>query len=166
VNPGPRRRCAPRPAFTLIELLVALALVGLLAALAGPRVVALRGGQSLRGARGEVVATIEAARAAALQRGRDAWVVRRDDTLVAATVDESQAGRVVVATADLHRLYGTTLRTAVPADDSITFDGRGLADPRLDRPLAVYRLQARGSSMRDSVCVTRLGMLLPAGCVP
>jgi prepilin-type N-terminal cleavage/methylation domain-containing protein len=166
VTHRPARWRARRPAYTLVELLITVVLVGVLAGLAGPRVVAIRGGQALRGARGEVVATIEAARAAALQRGRPAWVARRDDTLVAATMDETVGTRVVVATADLYALYGTTLRTAAPADDSVAFDGRGLISPRLARASARYLLQARGTPMRDSVCVTPAGLLLPPGCVP
>ena len=167
MTPCRARRRRPAAGFTVVELLITLVLVGVVVTLAGPRIGALRAGQAVRGARGEVVATIEAARAAALQRGRPAWVVRRGNTLVAATVDENSASRVVVATADLERMYGATLRTAVPADDSVTFDGRGLAAPRIARevPFARYIVRAGGGAFRDSVCVTSLGLILPPGCV-
>jgi prepilin-type N-terminal cleavage/methylation domain-containing protein len=164
-------RARPRPparGFTVVELLLTLVVIGAVAAIAGPRISAMRGGQAVRGARGEVVSTIEAARAAALQRGRPAWVVRRGNTLVAETVDEDGRARVVVATADLERLYGVTLATAVPADDQVTFDGRGLANPRLTRvvPYARYIVRTGDGAFRDSVCVTSLGLILPPGCVP
>jgi prepilin-type N-terminal cleavage/methylation domain-containing protein len=164
-------RARPRPparGFTVVELLLTLVVIGAVAAIAGPRISAMRGGQAVRGARGEVVSTIEAARAAALQRGRPAWVVRRGNTLLAATVDEDGRSRVVVATADLWTLYNATLTTAVPADDSVTFDGRGLANPRITRavPYARYVVSAAGGAFRDSVCVTTLGLILPPGCVP
>jgi type IV fimbrial biogenesis protein FimT len=154
--------------YTLPELLITLVVAGAIALVAVPRFAALRGGQAVRGARGEVVSTIEAARAAALQRGRLAWVVRSGNRVVAATVDEDARSRVVVATADLARLYSVTVRTADPADDSITFDGRGLATPRLVRaaPYARFIVSSADGRFRDSVCVTSLGMILPPGCVP
>lgn len=149
----------------MAELLICLALAGALAALAGPRVVALRGGQAVRGARGEVVAVVEAARAAALQRGRTARVEVRRDMLRALVDDGSSAGFVVVSTADLGREYAVRVLTGVPADTLVFFDGRGLASPRLGRTARLI-VQARAGGQRDSVCISNLGLLLPPGCVP
>jgi Tfp pilus assembly protein FimT len=149
----------------MVELLIVLALAAIAGSLAGPSMRGLRGGQAVRGARGEVVATIEAARAAALQRGRLAWVVRSGNVLRAVVDTGGPTGRVVVATADLRQLYRAELSTAAAADDSVTFDGRGLANPRLGRT-ARYVIRAIGTAQADSVCISNLGLLLPPGCLP
>lgn len=164
---GPRRRGVGRAAgFTLVELLICLVLVGVLAALAGPPMAGLRGAQAVRGARGEVIATIEAARAAAVQRGRRARVEVHGDRMRALVDDSTASGYLVVATADLREEYGAVLTTGVPADTLLYFDARGLANPRLGRTAARYVVQAVAGSSRDSVCVSNLGLLLPPGCVP
>jgi len=160
-----RRGVRGAAGFTLVELLICLTLVGVLAALAGPPLAGLRGAQAVRGARGEVVATIEAARAAAVQRGRPARVVVRGNTMRALVDDGTTAGFVVVATADLHKEYGVVVSTGVRADTLIYFDARGLANPRLGRD-ARYVVQSVAGPQRDSVCVSNLGLLLPPGCVP
>ncbi len=172
--PTPARAARPRgPAggrgrgrgFTLPELLICMALMATLAALAGPSMTGMRGANAVRGARGEVLATIEAARAAALQRGRRARVEVRGNTMVALVDDGSAKGFVVVATADLKREYRVELATAVPADTMVTFDPRGLAAPRLGH-VARFVVRSTAGGARDSVCVSNLGLLLPPGCAP
>jgi prepilin-type N-terminal cleavage/methylation domain-containing protein len=163
-----RARTGRSGGFTVFELLITLAVLSVVTAISIPRIAAVRGANAVRGARGEVVATVEAARAAAIQRGRRAWIRRNGNVLTAETTDENAARRVVVATARLDELYGALLSTADPGDDLITFDGRGLLNPRLPNGrVARYRVAAKGSpGQRDSVCVSAIGMLLPPGCVP
>jgi Tfp pilus assembly protein FimT len=153
-----------------MELLVVVVAMGVLALMALPKMTPVRERQALRGARGELVATIEAARAAALQRGRRAQVIvapapALNPNQVSATMNDG-TGFVVVATTDLRQEYGVTLSVRGAAESGpITFDGRGLANPRLNAVGARYVLtSARGQ--RDSVCVSNLGLLLPPGCLP
>jgi hypothetical protein len=126
--------------------------------------------QALRGARGELVATIEAARAASLQRGRPAQVIvapapSLNPHQVSATMNDG-TGFVVVATSDLRREFGVTLAVrGAAAGGPITFDGRGLANPRLGAAGARYVVTSAGGQ-QDSVCVSNLGLLLPPGCLP
>lgn len=163
-HPPDARR--PRAAgYTMVEVLIVLAVASILAVMMGPSVSGLRGAQAVRGARGEIVAVIEAARGAALQRGRLARLeVRRDDTLVAIADDGSAAGYQVVATANLHKVYGVALDTSA-APSQLWFDGRGLANPRL-ASTARYVVTYRATKQTDSVCVSRMGLLLPRGCGP
>lgn len=166
MRPPPNARARRRAAgYTLVELLIVFAVIGALVSLAAPSAAGLRGGQAVRGARGEIVATVEAARGAAIQRGKPAWLVRKGNTLVAVAEDGTAEGYTVVATADLNALYGVTLTTpGAPA--VLKFDARGLANPRLTTDVARYVVAAAGTTQRDSVCVSRLGLLLPRGCAP
>ena len=149
----------------MVELLICLVLAATLAGLAGPSFGAIRGGQAVRGARAEVVAVVEAARAAALQRGRMARVQVVGNTLTALVEDGSTAGFVVVSSSDLGREYQVRVLPGVPEDALFYFDGRGLASPRLGRTAKLV-VEARAGGQRDSVCVSNLGLLLPPGCVP
>ena len=109
-----------------------------------------------------------APRAASIQRGRAARVRIRNDTILV-TVDTGAVGSVsparytVLGPKSLLGEHGVTVTGAAASDTGIAFDSRGLASPRLDQR-AVFIL--RRSTVRDSVCVSRLGMLLPARCAP
>jgi type II secretory pathway pseudopilin PulG len=146
--------------------LIVFSIVGLLALVAGPRARAYRDTSAVRAARLEIVAVTEAARAAALQRGRTARVVYRLGVLTA-SVDTSAVGAattasmVTLALQPLTSAYGVTVTTRSPADTLIGYDARGLADPRRSEDARLY-VQRGGA--RDSVCVTQLGMILPRGC--
>ena len=165
-RPAPPRR--PRGGFTMVELLLVIAMVGAVVAIAMPKMRTFRDASAVRSARLQLVTAVEAARAAAIQRGRQARVrVRGDSVLV--TVDTGSPGAAstgtftVLSTIPLMKEHAVTVSLASPTDTIIGFDSRGLASPRLD-PTRVYVL-TRGA-MRDSVCVSRLGMLLPARCAP
>ena len=167
----PRRAArAPRPGMTLLELLIVLVLVALAGAMALPKLRPARERASLRGARGDVVAAIEAARGAALQRGREARVlVRLDRQLVRAVVDTGSAANPtryqIATTPDLRQEYNRVqISLPNPADSVFTYDGRGFARTSPARTV-VYLLTAP-SGARDSVCVSARGLLLPPGCVP
>ena len=158
-------RARPRAGHTMVELLICLVLAATLAGLAGPSFGAIRGGQAVRGAGAEVVAVVEAPRAAALQRGRMARVQVGGNTLTTLVEDGSAAGFVVVSSSDLGREYQVRVLPGVPDDTLFYFDGRGLASPRLGRTAKLV-VEARAGGQRDSVCVSNLGLLLPPGCVP
>jgi hypothetical protein len=57
-----------------------------------------------------------------------------------------------------------TVTAADLADSVISFDARGLANPRLGADGARWVI-ARGTR-KDSVCVSNFGMILPRGCTP
>lgn len=167
---SPRRRPvpAPRAGFSVAELLVVIAIAGVMVAMAAPRARAFRESAGVRGARQELATAIEAARGAAIQRGRPARVRVRADSLLV-TVDTGAPG---AATSGTYRVLGplrldseyvVRLVSAVEGDSVITFDARGLANPRLDH---VARYVLRRGAHRDSLCVSRLGMILPRGCTP
>lgn len=172
VRPVAARFPAGRAGFSMVELLLVIGMVGVLALIAGPRARAFRESASVRGARMELSAAIEAARSAAIQRGRPARVRIRTDSLLV-TVDTGAPGAAATGTfrvlgpLRLDSEYVVTVTPAVEGDSVITFDSRGLANPRVGTPgtPGARYVIARGTR-KDSVCVSRLGMILPRGCAP
>lgn len=147
---------------TFPELLVVMALVGILTAIAGPRMVAFRERSAMRSTRLEIAAAVEAARSAALQKGRPARLVASGDSLVAAVQTTGGGGWLaVLVVPSVRATHGATLAFGDPRDTLLTFDARGLASPRLAR---TARLVVTKGTRRDSVCVSNIGLLLPRGC--
>jgi type II secretory pathway pseudopilin PulG len=150
----------------MIELMIVLGVASILMLATVPRVSALRSASAVRAARLEVATVAEAARAAAIQRGRPARIAFRNNTLVA-TVDTSppsaplSAQMVTLAIQRLDVAYGVTLSHARPADTVVAYDARGFANPRRAEIAKLY--VARGG-VRDSVCISVVGLILPRGC--
>ena len=165
-RPAPPRR--PRGGFTMVELLLVIAMVGAVVAIAMPKMRGFRDTSAVRSARLELTTAIEAARAASIQRGRPARVRIMNDTVLV-TVDTSAAGGAtasrytVLGPKSLHREHAVSVTGRAASDTGVAFDSRGLASPRL-AGTAVFVLERNGT--RDSVCVSRLGMLLPSRCTP
>lgn len=77
--PGTRGRRAGRenfgwPAFTLIEMLIVIAIIAVLSALTLPALQGLLGTSGVRGGVNTVLATLDQARAAAIENGTDVYV--------------------------------------------------------------------------------------------
>jgi len=149
------------------ELLITIAMAGIIASMAGSPLKRGRDAYAVRGARQEIGATIDAARAGAVQRGRTGRFVVRGNAVLAIVDTTATAGGQVVGTftvlapQDLKTAYGVTLTLATPADTLVAYDGRGFANPRLMR---MARVIITKGSAKDSVCVTNLGQVLPRGC--
>ena len=165
--PPPARPRRPR-GFTMVELLLVITMVGAVVAIAMPKMRGFRDTSAVRSARLELTAAIEAARAASIQRGRAARVRIVDDSILV-TVDTGAVGAgassryTVLGPKSLRAEHAVIVTGKTASDTGIAFDSRGLASPRL-AGTAVFVLQRNAT--RDSVCVSRLGMLLPARCAP
>lgn len=147
-----------------------MVLIGLAAGLTLPKFAPIRERQALRAARGDVVSVVEAARGAALRRGRVARVLAFPDShYVRAVVDTGPPAAVVRfqvgVSATLPTQYaGVRLSLAAAGDSVLAYDGRGFARVP-DGRTVVYRLRSP-SGATDSVCVTPLGLILPPDCTP
>jgi prepilin-type N-terminal cleavage/methylation domain-containing protein len=145
--------------FTAIELLIVIVLIGLLTAMAYPRMSAARTSAGLRAARVQFAASLAIARAAAVRWGRPAQL-KRSGNSIQVRVDTSGTGAFVplAMPVALDSQFNVTLSATV---DSIVFGPRGLAT-NLSSSGAQFAL-VRGS-VQDSVCLTRLGEVAPRGC--
>ncbi|HEY0969465.1 MAG TPA: GspH/FimT family pseudopilin [Gemmatimonadales bacterium] len=149
----------PRSGFSLLELIIVLTLLATLTMIAAPRISVARERGSMSSARQQLSATLTSARAAAIQKGRPARL-RVKDGVVSVWVLNMEDSVQVVAPTNYSDEYGVSLSPSRASDTLITFDPRGFARLADD---AAFRF-ARGG-LRDSVCLTRLGQLLPTGCV-
>lgn len=142
-----------RPGFTLIELMIAVVLMGIIAAIAAPRLASIRDKASVRAATQQVGAYVATARAAAIRRGMRANFKTRADTMWI-EIQQPGAPEIIAPRIPLSATFNVTMTSTT---DSIVFDARGFAI-NLDgtKTFVVSR-----SSVRDSICVTRLGMVSP-----
>lgn len=145
--------------FTLMEILIVVVIGGILALIAAPRISEARNTANLVSAREQLSAAVSTARAAAIQKGEPVTL-----RFTAAGPSATMLGRTgtvlrIVPPVDLRAVYGVTVSAST---DSIRFDSRGLAAPKL-RGRAVFRLTGAAGGV-DSVCVGLLGQIMPRGC--
>ena len=145
-----------RSGFTFVEMLIVMIVMGVVMALAVPKFNALRNSGKLGSAKVHIMSSLTTARAAAIQNGRRArWAVSGNSVVV--TADDGAGNFVNVSPpADFATQYNVTLRAS---DPTIEFDGRGLASLASTGKIYVV------GTTTDSVCVTRLGVVLRNGCL-
>jgi len=153
---------------TMTELLVTIAIGLIVVGFAAPALGKARDRYAVQAARREISATLEAARAASVQRGHPARFYVRGNA-VAAIADTAAPGQptsgtlVVLAPQNFYTAYGVKLQLAVAGDTAIVFDPRGFANPRIDH---IVQIAVVGRLTRDSLCISNFGQILPAGCAP
>ena len=147
-----------RYGFTLLEMMVVVAMISIMVAIATPRIRTLRDRSNLRAARDEVATALAVARSAAVQKGITATFIARHDSVRVALA--AGLGQVILPSRPLDKLYGVELRPA-DADTAMTFDSRGFVPDRTGQ--TKYYLTV--ATLKDSVCVSRLGIVTKMGCV-
>ena len=150
-----------RAGFTFLELLVVLTVAGVLVALSGKALSAAYSGNARQSAVRVVATTLFQARAIAIQRSRQSWLVRSGNT-IRIMADSSGVRKQVGKTVDLAARHGVTLSAvSTPAgSDSISFDPRGLIT---GTTTSLKIIIARGAG-RDTLCVSGLGNTRGRGC--
>ena len=110
--------------FTLIEILMVVTVIGLLTAIALPRIGDAMVAQNARAGRGAVISLHAKARAAAIQRGRSTrLVINGNSMIIVSQHPVTGAVDTVGNVEDLFDRFGVTLSTT---RDTLSFDARGL----------------------------------------
>lgn len=140
--------------FTAIEIALVTTIIGLMAAVAYPKLTQVREQGALQGARRQVITQVLGARASAIQRGRpvqlrtdanDVWV----STIIGGTAT------TISAVASIEKSFGVTVTAS---HDPVTFSARGYATAL---PVTGAKFLLDRAGVKDSVCITRFGTVIP-----
>jgi len=154
-----------RRGFTLLETLIVMVVLGLVMAMAAPRMRAGTETANRKAARDVVASYANTARRMALARASGTRLVVNGNTL-AVTIDSLSATSTVARATDLQSQFGTTLSflflNNASAGSEIAFDKRGMlrGGANLTRKLVVVS----ASGARDSVCISGAGMVMRGRC--
>ena len=154
----------------MLELAIAMMVMGLLVAFAAPKLRSIRERNNLRGARNQLAAMLGTARAAAIQKGREARFEISGDNVnghvVSVVVDtsaNSTTALVVVAQRNLKAEFGARVKVRDTRDAVVPFDPRGFAKTRSEGT-AIYSITVEGGGT-DSLCVSRYGLITKRECL-
>jgi len=150
-----------RAGFTILELVLVMCIAGVLIAITGRGLSSAFAGNNRSSASRIASTTLFQARAVAMQRSRQSWLVRSGNTIkiVADSLGTKvQMGPIV----DLNQRYGVTLSSAsTPSGrDTVSFDSRGL----ITGTTTAYSIIITKGTKSDTVCVSGLGNTRGRGC--
>ena len=145
-----------RRGFTMVEVLAVIVIMSLIMAIAAPRLGAARERGNVESAKIHVASTIATARAAAIRRGVPARFEReKNDVWV--SVITAGGWQELSPRVRLDSLY----RVALDATNNVVvFDQRGVAVGLG----GTAKFVVAHSGLRDSVCVSRAGMIMSQEC--
>jgi prepilin-type N-terminal cleavage/methylation domain-containing protein len=152
-----------RRGFSLIEIMLVVVIVGVLAVTTVPKISQARDQYSVIAARQRVAAAVATARAAAIHGGRESLFIVSGQYISVWTKNPTtgfwQQRIPYQSIGEAHD--NVQVEIGGSGWHYIWFEPRGLT---LYRPpsTTVYRLVGKAKS--DSVCVTRLGQILPENC--
>ena len=155
-----------RKGVTLIEIMTVMVLVTIIMAITFPAMKDTRRAASMQSARTQVEAYLAVARSVAIRNGVRAFLIREGNTL-RIMADSTNGLVTVVPPMRLDSVSHVLLSTLSGKDaDTIVYDNRGLA-VNLDGTQKIYITVASGyygEGLKDSICVTRLGLTLDRKC--
>ncbi len=123
--------------FTLIEILMVVTVIGLLTAIALPRIGDAMVAQNARAGRDAVISQHAKARAAAIQRGRSTFLVFNGNSMV--IVSRHPVTGAVDTVGNVEDLLGRFGVTVSTTRDTLTFDARGLGTESSATTITVTR---------------------------
>ena len=151
----------------MTELLIVVASLAVVFALVAPRMTTLREGASLRAAHQELAATFSAARAAALQKGKPSTLTLSSNS-VTVRVNSGLASQLVTVYGPIRfdQSLGVSVRTLGNAPSVVSYNGRGMMMNVMDEDEddEVFRYELRSGASRDTLCISRAGLILSKTC--
>lgn len=152
-----------RPGFSLIEILIVVVIVGVLTMIAAPRVRATSDQYNVKAARERIASSVATARATAIHSGRESvfwtsgnWFAVWTQNPTTGAWQQAVPWQNMISTHS-----GVNLQIGGAGWSYVWFEPRGLTKYRPSSTV-VFRLV--GKATTDSVCVSRLGQILPNNC--
>jgi prepilin-type N-terminal cleavage/methylation domain-containing protein len=150
-----------RRAFSLIELLTVISIIGLVFAVAAPRVSRLRDQGEMSSAMSRFTRAVMATRQSAIQRGRNAYFKHNNNSIwvILDTTGTNSDSVIVTAELDLKSLHNVEI-TAPTGLTSIVYDPRGVSSQASKQ---VFHFKHR-NNLQDSLCISKLGNTIREKC--
>ena len=151
------RRLRARRGVSMVEMVVVLVISGIVLSVALPRFAGMRDSMSLRSAKQEVTAYLMASRAAAIRQSQPAQFHMLFNRVWATVKQPSGSTVSVTQTLRTFRTRNVTLSLNgdYSPNDSIVYDARGIEV----YPGRRYTLVLTLNNIKDSVCVSRVGLI-------
>ena len=148
--------------YTLAEMLTVIAIIGIVMALAVPRLTHIRDQAQLAGATTRFTRAVMAARQAAIQRGQHAYFKNNNGTLwvIVDTTGVNSDSVVIMPALSLNTTYGVNV-VSPSGLTSIEYDPRGVSAQASKQTFAFQHVS---SGMVDSLCVSKLGNTIRDRC--
>lgn len=147
---------------TLIELMIVLSITAIMVGFAAPGVFMARDSASRRSARQELAGAFAATRAAALQKGKIATLTLTSSSATVSVLS-GIAGTAVTVLGPI-QFNTSLLATIEPLDGApamISYNARGMLTPT---PVGTQKYQVSVGYLRDTLCISPAGIILPRGC--
>jgi Tfp pilus assembly protein PilE len=152
-----------RKGVTLIEIMTVVALAVAMTAIAFPKLKETRRASSMQSARTQVESYLAVARSVAIRNGVRAFLVREGNTI--RIMADSANGTIVTVVRPVE--LDSVSQVALGATkDTIIYDSRGLAVNlnASGEKFYITSIAAYSAGVKDSICVTRLGLVLDRKC--
>ncbi len=152
-----------RKGVTLIEIVTVLAMAVIMTAVAFPKLKETQRASSMQSARTQVESYLAVARSVAIRNGVRAFLVREGNTI--RIMADSANGAIVTVVRPMQ--LDSVSQVALGATrDTIIYDSRGLAVNLSAGGEKFYVISTAvySAGVKDSICVTRLGLVLDKKC--
>jgi Tfp pilus assembly protein FimT len=155
-----------RKGVTLIEIMAVVVMAIIMTAIAFPHLKETRRAASMQSARTQVESYLAVARAVAIRNGVRSFLIRNGNTIT--ILADSLNGQMVTVVRPIQLDSVSRVQLSNVGDtgaDTIIYDSRGIAVNLIGtKKFYITAASGFGAGTRDSICVTRLGLVLDRNC--
>ena len=154
-----------RKGVTLIEIMTAVGLAIIMTAVAFPKLKETRRAANMQSAKTQVESYLSVARSVAIRNGVRSFLIRDGNTM-RILADSGNGLVVVVRPMALDTISNVLLTSASGRTaDTLIYDNRGMAvNLAGTQKFYITTKSGVGAGVKDSICVTRLGLVLDRNC--